>query len=121
MLARELKIKNLKTQREFIQKQIISRARMEDGCVFCNYVGYIYPEVIEYFEKEGFVITKIESELLTAINGGLPTNIITVGDFKLTEEELQEAEDYDLTEGEVLEDNASEFLAALLGRRGGLF
>lgn len=109
MLARDLKIKNLKRQREFIQKQIIGRARMEDGCVIGKYVGNIYPEVIEYFEKEGFVITKIESELLTAIHGGLPTNIITVGNLKLTEEELKEAENYELREEDVLKDWNSEY------------
>ena len=96
MLAKELKIKTLKQQREFIKEQLKQiPAGRKDGDTSYRYVGYIHPEVIEYFENEGFVVTRIKSDLLTAMAKGLPVYLFTVGNIKLTEEELKQAEEYE--------------------------
>lgn len=95
MLAKELKIKTIKKQREFIKKQLSHADTRKDGDTAYRYVGHIYPEVIAYFESEGFIVTKVESDMMTAMTKGLPTYLFVVGDVKLTEEELKEAEAYE--------------------------
>lgn len=98
MLAKELKIKTLKKQREFIKRQLSHADIRNDGDTIYSYVGHIYPEVIKYFEAEGFIVTKVESEMMTAITKGMPTYIFVVGDIELTEDELKEAEAIEISE-----------------------
>ena len=118
MLAKELKIKTLKQQREFIKEQLKQiPAGRKDGDTSYRYVGYIHPEVIEYFENEGFVVTRIKSDLLTAMAKGLPVYLFTVGNIKLTEEELKQAEAYQAEDkdNEVkAEDDVPDFIRVLL-------
>ena len=96
MLAKEIKIKTLKKQREFIEKQLahIPTGR-EDGDSAYRYVGHIYPEVIKHFESEGFVVTLVKSDMLSALTKGMPVYLFTVGDIELSEEELKQAEEYE--------------------------
>lgn len=96
MLAKEIKIKTLKKQRKFIEKQLkgITTCR-EDGNDIYVYVGHVHPEVIKYFESEGFDVTIVRSEMFMALTKGMPAYVFTVGDIKLTEEELKQAEEYD--------------------------
>ena len=97
MLAKELKIRNLKRQREHIKNALSSVDSVrKDGNTAYGYAGDLYPEVRKYFEDEGFTITKIESDKLTSMNGGLPTYIFTVGEVELTEGELKQAEEFGL-------------------------
>ncbi len=118
MLAKELKIKFLRRQREFIEKQL-SHASKEDGDTSYRFVGHVYPEVIEYFEKEGFIVTKVESDMLTMVTKGLPVYLFIVGDIKLSDEEMKEAESYYEPEepGADYEDSRGfeEFMRALMG------
>lgn len=119
MLAKELKIKTLKKQREFIKNQLSHADVRKDGDTAYPYVGHIYPEVIEYFESEGFIVTKVESDLLTALTKGMPIYIFVVGDVKLTKEEIQEAEAYELkSDNDDSDDEIPDFIATLLGSRG---
>ena len=119
MLAKELKIKTLKKQREFIKEQLSHGDVRRDGDTAYRYVGHIYPEVIAYFESEGFSVKKVESDLMTALTKGMPTYIFVVGDVKLTEEELQAAEAYETdADDDDSDDDVPDFIAALLGGRG---
>lgn len=89
MLAKEIKIKTLKKQREFIEQEISTKGIQDNaGNTSYIYAGHVFPEVIEYFEKEGFIVEKVK-------NQQLPLYLFVVGDIKLTEEELKEAEAYD--------------------------
>lgn len=120
MLAKELKIKNLKKQREFIKRQISTFAGIRnDGDSSYIYVGYVYPEVIKYFQSEGFIVTKIESEKLTAVNKGMPTYLFVPGAVELTEDELRVAEAIGIEEnGDDSPEDFNEFMASLLGELG---
>lgn len=62
MLAKEMKIRNLKKQREYIRKGLEDVATLQDdGDCSYVYVGHIFPEVVSYFESEGYRITQVES------------------------------------------------------------
>ena len=101
MLAKENKIKTLKIQREFIKRQLAQiPIQSRDGDPSYTYVGHIYPEVIKYFENEGFVVTLVESDILTALTKGKPVYLFTVGDIELSEEELKQVEKYEETDNE---------------------
>lgn len=93
MLAKELKIKNLKKQREYIKARIT--ASKKDGDPAFVYIGYVFPEVINYFEeKEGISVTEVKGEILTALVKGMPVYRFTPKeDVTLTEEELKAAEE----------------------------
>lgn len=95
MLAKEIKIKTLKKQREFIEEQLknIPEGR-DDGDSAYSYVGYVYPEVIKHFEKEGFTVTNVNSDMMLVATRGLPVYLFTVGDTELSKEELKQAEEY---------------------------
>lgn len=61
MLAKKLKIQNIKRQREFIKSlvsNLLNHPR-KDGNTAFTYVGYVFPEVIAYFEAEGFCVEKV--------------------------------------------------------------
>lgn len=95
MLARENKIKTLKKQREFIKKQL-SNADKGDGDTSCVYVGYVYPEVINYFKNEGYEVEKVELDKVGKLTVWRPIYIFYIGDdIKLTEEEMKQAEKYE--------------------------
>lgn len=116
MLAKELKIKTMKRQREFILRQLSNADNRDDGDTAYRYVGHIYPEVIEYFENEGFVVTQVNSELMSAISRGLPVYVFTVGDIKLSEEELKRAEAYETKKAEEnFDKDLSDFLKGIWG------
>lgn len=94
MLAKDCKIGNLKKQREFIQRQLeYAKEKSSDGDTVYMYTGHLYPEVIKYFEEEGFTITKLQSDILNLVTKGLPIYLFTVSDeIVLSDEELKEAE-----------------------------
>lgn len=117
-MAKEIKIKTMKRQREFIKKQLAHADTREDGSTSYSYIGYIYPEVIAYFESEGFTITKVESDMMTAMTKGDTVYLFTIGDMELTEEELKEAEAYEPAEFDDNSDEIPDFITDLLGGRG---
>ncbi len=92
MLAREMKIKTIKQQREFIKAAL--SAYRKDGNPSYSYVGQVYPEVVHYFEKEGYFVTKLNFEGLLVRTAGQPVYRFTISDFHLTDDEFKEAEDY---------------------------
>lgn len=115
MLAKEIKIKNLKKQREFIRKQLANAAAMEDGDISYVYIGYIFSEVVEYFENEGFKVERIEDKLPIPLAKGRPAYLFTINDdIELTKEELEEAEVYELEEPEEPEDSIESLLDCLI-------
>lgn len=120
MLAKELKIKTMKLQREFIEGQLSHVECREDGDTSYRYVGVIYPEVIHYFEEEGFTVTKVQNDLLTAMTKGNPVYVFSVKeDLKLTDKELKEAETYEAKkeDEDAFDDDMPDFLKALLSGR----
>ena len=95
MLAKEIKIRNLKRQREFIKKQL--DLTLLNGNAAVSYVGEVFPENVEYFVDEGgFSIQKIDSERVLAENMGMPIWVFSARSVELTPEELEKAESYDL-------------------------
>ena len=96
MLAKDIKIQNLKRQREFIREQLLTKAAgfAYDGDVAYTYVGYIFPEVKMYFEGEGFDVEEVYVEELDAKFGGKPIHLFTPRDnIKLTADEQTMAEE----------------------------
>lgn len=110
MLAKEIKIKSIKRQREFIKKKLdeITTSR-EDGNTTYIYIGDVFPEVIKYFENEGFVVTPINNDMMLALHSGLPTYRFTIGDIELSEEELKQAEEYELKDEDGKNENMELF------------
>lgn len=94
MLAKEIKMASLKKQREFIKEQLCARLSRNDGNTCYSYIGDLYPEVIEYFKEEGFIVNDIKSDLLTEKYNGVPVYLFRVAYVELTESELAEAENY---------------------------
>ncbi|MBQ2835882.1 MAG: hypothetical protein IJE68_03510 [Clostridia bacterium] len=96
MLAKDIKIKTLLRQRAFIEEQLSSASdsRNEDGDPAYCYTGYIYPENIEYFKNEGFDVTRVKSDMLTAARKGLPSYLFTPNnDIELGMNDMQDAEE----------------------------
>ena len=97
MLAKEIKIQNLKRQREFIKAQLskMLNSPREDGDPAYRYVGQVFPEVIDYFSKEGFKVELItSSDSLAAATKGMPVYLFTISESViLSEEELKRAEE----------------------------
>ena len=122
LLAKEIKIQTIRKQREFIRKQLLKVARSVDGDASYRYVGHVFPEVIKYFEEEGFVVTKVQSDLLLAMTKGVPVYVFAIDDLvKLSEEELQQAEAYDYEEQRAAkfrdEDDGDSFLEMIFGHQ----
>lgn len=93
MLARRLKIENLRMQREVIKEDL--KSTLYQGEASYVYVGEIFPEVVKYFrEVEGFEIVKLETEAVLVENQGLPLYRFSICNVELTEQELEEAENY---------------------------
>lgn len=123
LLAKEIKIQTIRKQREFIRKQLLKTKRSVDGDTSYCYVGHIFPEVIKYFEKEGFAVTKVQSELLSAITKGIPVYVFTIDDLvQLNEKDLQQAEAYDYegrrTEETLDEEDIESFFGSIFGHQG---
>lgn len=92
MLAKELKIKALLSQRDYI-KERLENSLYEEECSICFvYVGEVFSENIKYFENEGFVVTKLSSGNFELIYGGIPAYLFTVADMELSTEELLQAD-----------------------------
>lgn len=122
LLAKEIKIQTMRKQREYIRNQLLKVAKSVDGDTAYCYMGHVFPEVIKYFEKEGFTVTKVQSELLSAITKGIPVYVFTIDDLvKLSEEELQQAEAYDynkeITEKVSDEEGEDPFLGRIFGHQ----
>lgn len=121
MLAKDIKIKNIMTQRAFIMAQlsVMLESPREDGNSAYTYVGHIYPENRYFFRMEGFNVAKVESDMLMAATKGIPVYLFTPNDrIELTEEEFQEAEKYQReTEAKQRREKAfaDEFLGAIFG------
>ena len=95
MLAKKLKIQYLKRQREFIKEQLecmLSDPNV-DGNATYRYVGHLLPEVIRYFEDEGFTITRIRSDSVISRTEGKTLYLFTISDdVALNDDERTEAE-----------------------------
>lgn len=132
MLAKEWKIRKLKEQREFIERtmeEIFSKR--EDGDLSYSYIGHIFPEVKEYFKKEGFTIIEVKDEQVSDNPRGFPVYLFIPNEqvLILSEEELKQAEEYEpdeTSESQNLMDGGSghngegdpidAFLGAIFGR-----
>lgn len=96
MLAKDVKIRTLAKQREYIRKQILEMEQNKNGDVIYKHEGYVYQEVIQYFEEEGYIVKRFGAETFMA-----NPIYIFIGDVKLSTQEMQQAEDY----GAVLKDD----------------
>ena len=95
MLAKDIKIKTILRQRAFIAEQLLQsgESKNRDGDPAYQYSGHIYPENIEYFENEGYDVTPVKSDMLTAMLKGLPIHIFTPKeDIELGMNDMQDAE-----------------------------
>lgn len=93
MLGKEIYIKTVERQKNFIENQLRKAVMREDGSTTYTYVGEIFKEVKEYFTKEGFRVTQINSPMITR---GEPVYLFTINEesFTLTDEEKEEAKEY---------------------------
>lgn len=92
MLAKSLKIKNLKRQREFITGMIMNLINNppRDGNTSFLYMGTIFPENWEYFKNEGFDILQLNFIEYTAEAKGMPIFRISVkSELTLDDEEMK--------------------------------
>lgn len=93
MLAKDIKIKRLKRQRDFIEMQLqnIVYQDVEESAATC--LGVVYKENIEYFQKQGINVQQV----VLQFEGGLECEAyaFTPKDVELTDEELQMALNYD--------------------------
>lgn len=99
MLAKELKIQNIKRQREYLKKTFkkLKHNPDDDGDCTILYLGTLYPETISYLVTEGFCVKTLKSESTLALTNGYPLNIITISDdIKLSESERTKAESIDV-------------------------
>jgi len=103
MLAKVIKIANLKKQREFILEQILTISETNtDGDISYLYTGYLFPEVRSYFENEGFKIEDFFNEKDGISTEFCTHHLFTIRDnLKLTDNEFNEAENFDY----ITEDN----------------
>ena len=95
MLAKEIKIQNVKKQRTFIEHQLTENSIVnKDGDISYTYVGYLFPEVRKYFEDEGFVITDFISNEIAPHTQGRTIHVFTLSDeLTLSDEDWEEAEE----------------------------
>lgn len=94
MLAKDLKIKHIKLQREFLISVFNNMLNYPNGNGNTAYVyeGYIFPEVIAYFQKEGFRINEITSDAKST--ACYPSYLFTISDdISLSENDQKAAED----------------------------
>ena len=121
MLAKKLKIQNLKRQREFIEEQLeymLSNPN-EDGNATYRYVGHLLPEVISHFEKEGFTITSIRSDSVISRTEGKTLYLFTISDdVALNDDERTEAEAVEIGNNDDDESTAPLFNDLLTGLVG---
>lgn len=99
MHAKEQKIHLLMIQRRFLEGRIDECAmKSEDGDPSWRYIGYIYPENIEYLNNLGYDVTPVNNELLTAKAGGRSVYLIapkeTFGNIAISDEDLKKSEAY---------------------------
>lgn len=117
MLAKDIKVGTLFQQRDFIEAQLKGALKPErDGDPSYSYIGYIYPENLDYFENEGYTVQNVcGSDVLTAITKGRPMYLFTPKtDLTLSEEELQEsAEAWE--QKRTVRDQKDDILSGILG------
>ena len=77
-------------------------------------------EEAERIHQEAVIlVTKVESDMMTAMTKGMPTYLFVVGDVELTEDELKEAEATEIEEeDDDSDDEVPDFIAALFGDGG---
>ena len=91
MLAKEMKIKNLRLQREVIREEL--KNSFFEGEASYTYLGEVFPENVKYFQEvEGFEVTKLDSEEIRREYEGRPLYVFSAANVELNEEEMEEAE-----------------------------
>lgn len=125
MLAKKIKMENIKKQREFIEAQLKKLSLSnDDGDTSYPYVGYIFPEIKRHFISEGFKIVEFNSDSIVALTKGRPIHLFTIkDDIVLSDEELREAEDFETLDEKLtrtieesgVENPFNQFLERILG------
>ena len=122
MLAKELKIQNLKRQREFIDLRLQEYLKNPpiDGGVTFTYYGKLFPETISYFTSNGFNVSCLTVDSAANTRFGLPVGLpiycfSVSDDIALTDEELKIAEKvkYQPPEKDISIENTLQFLRAI--------
>ncbi len=114
MLAKELKIRTLMKQRNYIEDSINRSQYNVDGDTSIIYVGKIYPENLAYFKGQGYAVDTYSSDAILKSAGGRPINLIYISaDVRLSKEEIERSqeineEDDSKMNQESKEDNDSE-------------
>ena len=95
MLAKELKVRELIRQRNFIKGEL--KTPRPDGDPSYRYIGYVFPENKKHFEENGYNVTTFFGVEVLPVTEGKPLNVFTPkDDIILTAEE--EAESKQLSE-----------------------
>lgn len=132
-LAKESTITNLMRQRVYIEMKLNDRARDIDpdksiyeqfkdddmaGDPSYTYIGYVYPQNIEYFQAEGFDVKEIHPQDGFALTRGKPVFLFTPSPtIKLTRKEMEQSEE-EVLEGEypATQEEEDDFVMNLFGR-----
>lgn len=101
MLAKEIKFKTYGRQKKTLAKMLNESLKREDGNTAFRYVGHIYPEIIKYFEEEGYNVTKLDFPAMLVKTNGFPMYVFTIKDeISLNDEEIKLAEVYENAKGD---------------------
>ena len=120
MLAKEIKIRNIKQQRDFIMNQLkeyLMEHPRNDGNTAYRYVGHVLPEIVDYFKGEGFDVKCLISDMILSATQGMPIYLFTISDnVVLSDEELKAAEEFEYKfDDDERSDAFDDFMSALLG------
>lgn len=87
MLAKEIKLANIKKQKDVIEAGLRELLSNPIGRLEFKFVGDVCPEVVSWFEAEGINARKVTVPELIAKNDGLPTWIFSAVAVEIPEEE----------------------------------
>lgn len=95
-LARSVKIANISMQRLFLEKTALKLSNIPEpsGDPTFRYVGYLFPENVEWLKQNGFDVFDTRIDTTDGNHAGLPLYIITPSDnITLNNEETELSKD----------------------------
>jgi hypothetical protein len=115
--GKKVKILSMFIQLEFIKRQLKLVSLRSDGDTSYKFFGQLYPEVIKYFEDEGYVITAKNCIINDKIIPNLNNYFFSNAAVELSSEEMEQALNYsyESSEEEVREEAENELIGMLMG------
>jgi len=109
MTAKEIKMRTLRKQQEFIQEQLDRRVMSLDGDAGYTFIGDICMEVITHFEGKGWQVICTGDR-----HKGMPIYRFSYAETKLTPKELKQAMSFEYEkDNELLAASVADMFAEL--------